>query len=51
VENGHRLAAWRSVLGHARTSEQRALVVAAMDRALILWLAYRDGVARKTRLV
>jgi len=46
VEGGHRSAAWRMVLGEARTAGQQRSVVRALHRSLELWLAYRDGVAR-----
>jgi hypothetical protein len=45
VEGGHRLSAWRAVLEHARTPRDRVLVASALDRALVLWVRYRDGVA------
>jgi pyrroloquinoline quinone (PQQ) biosynthesis protein C len=51
VEGGHRLSAWRAVLTHATTPRERERVLAAMERALALWLAYRDGVARAAKLV
>jgi pyrroloquinoline quinone (PQQ) biosynthesis protein C len=44
VERDHRLAAWSAILDHV-PSARRTLVVAAMHRALIFWLAYRDQVA------
>lgn len=44
VEGEHRAAAWRVMLDHVAES-QRPPVVAAMERALKLWLGYRDGVA------
>lgn len=44
VEGSHRAAAWRVVLEHV-SSERRAEVVQAMQRALHAWLAYRDAVA------
>jgi pyrroloquinoline quinone (PQQ) biosynthesis protein C len=47
VEGDHRADAWRALLAHV--PEGDALedeVVAAVARALELWLAYRDGVAR-----
>lgn len=50
VEGGHRLSAWRAVLAHAKSPEHRELVVSAMERALVLWLAYREGVARAAAL-
>jgi len=44
VEGGHRKDAWRMVLEHARGHE--ASIVEHVERALRLWLAYRDGVCR-----
>jgi hypothetical protein len=44
VEGGHRAAAWRVILDHT-TEGSRPAVVAAMERQLAAWLAYRDGVA------
>jgi hypothetical protein len=44
VEGEHRAAAWRVMLDHV-LPEARPAVVEAMDRALLLWLGYRDGVA------
>jgi pyrroloquinoline-quinone synthase len=44
VEGSHRAAAWRIVLDHVQSSEREA-VVAAMQRTLAAWLAYRDEVA------
>lgn len=49
VEGGHRAAAWRIVLGHV-APEARPRVVAAMERALAGWLAYRDAVAAASGL-
>lgn len=45
VEPGHRRAAWRIVLDHAKDGGDRMLCVDALERSLELWLAYRDGVA------
>jgi pyrroloquinoline-quinone synthase len=45
VEGEHRQAAWRVILDHAPASERPA-VVTAMRRAVELWRAYRDDVAR-----
>lgn len=50
VEGSHRVSAWRSVLAHSGTRAERAQVEAALERALTLWIAYRDGVARAARL-
>jgi pyrroloquinoline-quinone synthase len=44
VEGSHRAAAWRILLDHAPESEH-AGAVAAMERTLAAWLAYRDAVA------
>jgi len=45
VEGGHRLDAWKMVLGHAPAAlEDR--IVQMVERALERWLAYRDDVAR-----
>jgi Iron-containing redox enzyme len=44
VEGGHRRDAWDAVLGNV-LPEQEAAVEAAVQRALLLWLAYRDEVA------
>ena len=45
VEGGHRLDAWKMVLGHtpARLEDR---VVQVVERALERWLAYRDDVAQ-----
>jgi len=44
IEGGHREDAWSAVLGNV-TPEQEPAVLQAMERALALWLAYRDEVA------
>jgi len=44
VEGSHREAAWRILLDHVPASEY-AGVIAAMERTLAAWLAYRDEVA------
>src|SRR5690606_20771754 len=44
VEGDHRAAAWRVMLDHV-PREERPPVIAAMERAPELWLAYRDDVA------
>jgi len=46
VERGHRLAAWRMVLQAAATPAQQRAVVAAVEKSLVLWQCYRDGVAK-----
>jgi pyrroloquinoline-quinone synthase len=49
VEGGHRTAAWRVLLEH--TGEPaRPAVVEAMERQLVAWQAYRDGVAADCRV-
>jgi pyrroloquinoline quinone (PQQ) biosynthesis protein C len=51
VEGGHRKDAWRVVVDHVpERSEVHARVVALCERALELWLAYRDGVAERMGL-
>lgn len=44
VEGNHRAAAWSAILDHVH-GHKRRVVVANMERALTLWLRYRDGVA------
>jgi pyrroloquinoline-quinone synthase len=44
VEGDHRRAAWRVLLGHV-TPAAHTRVLETMERALVLWLGYRDGVA------
>jgi len=44
VEGSHRGAAWRMILDHIPET-RRTHVVAALEEALMLWLAYRDDVA------
>lgn len=44
VEGQHRAAAWRVLLDHI-APERFEAVLAAMERTLAAWLAYRDGVA------
>ncbi len=44
VEGSHREAAWRMILDHVPPAEY-AGVIAAMERTLEAWRAYRDGVA------
>ncbi|HWT84589.1 MAG TPA: iron-containing redox enzyme family protein [Myxococcales bacterium] len=45
VEGGHRLDAWKMVLGHTPATLMDRVVDTA-ERALERWLAYRDDVAR-----
>lgn len=44
VEGSHRAAAWRMILDHVQPSEYGG-VLAAMERTLEAWRAYRDAVA------
>jgi len=44
VEGSHREAAWRCLLDHVAVSDY-AGVIAAMERTLAAWIAYRDEVA------
>ncbi|MEO7037248.1 MAG: iron-containing redox enzyme family protein [Polyangiaceae bacterium] len=44
VEGDHRKTAWRVMLEHV-APPKRAAVIEATERALTLWLGYRDGVA------
>jgi pyrroloquinoline-quinone synthase len=44
VEGSHREAAWRMVLDHTEPA-QCQMVLAAMEKTLAAWLAYRDAVA------
>jgi pyrroloquinoline-quinone synthase len=46
VEAGHRHDAYHMVVNHARTQTQQQAVLRHLKRSLILWTAYRDGVAR-----
>lgn len=51
VEGGHRRDAWRMVLDHVGTDRALGLrVESAVQQALDLWRAYRDGVARAMKL-
>jgi hypothetical protein len=43
VEGSHRAAAWRILLEHVPAAE-RSRVIAALERVLSAWLAYRDDV-------
>jgi pyrroloquinoline quinone (PQQ) biosynthesis protein C len=51
VEGGHRRDAWATVLAHAAEGASEADAVAAVcEEALVLWHAYRDGVAAEMGL-
>jgi pyrroloquinoline-quinone synthase len=51
VEGGHRVDAWRIVASHVpERGEIEARIVSTCQRALGLWLAYRDGVAERMGL-
>jgi pyrroloquinoline quinone (PQQ) biosynthesis protein C len=45
VEGGHRLDAWKMVLGHTPAALEKR-VVETVEKALERWLAYRDDVAQ-----
>lgn len=44
VEGGHRADAWEAVLGYVTPAQEEA-VVRVLERALELWLGFRDAVA------
>jgi len=46
VEGDHRQDAWASVLDHVHDAALADRVVSAVTEARLLWLRYRDGVAR-----
>lgn len=46
VEGGHRKDAWAAVLDYVDRPSLEEQVVLAVERALTLWLAYRDDVVR-----
>jgi pyrroloquinoline quinone (PQQ) biosynthesis protein C len=46
VEAGHRHDAYHMVVNHAKTLSQQETILRYLNRALKLWTAYRDGVAR-----
>ena len=51
VEGGHRADAWRMVLAHVEDEGEIARAVGERcERALVAWLAYRDGVAERMEL-
>jgi pyrroloquinoline-quinone synthase len=50
VEAGHRHDAYDMVAGHAVTAAQQKTVLACLKKSLLLWLRYRDGIARTCRL-
>ena len=50
VEGDHRQTAWR-VMGEHVTTARYPQVIEAMERALQLWLGYRDAVAEACGLV
>jgi pyrroloquinoline quinone (PQQ) biosynthesis protein C len=50
VETGHRKMAWKMVLDHADTPQAGERIRRLLERALDLWLLYRDGVARACRI-
>ena len=50
VEAGHRHDAYHMVLNHAKTRAQQDTILKYLNRSLILWTAYRDGVAQACRI-
>jgi len=46
VEAGHRHDAYAIALTHATTRKQQEAVLASLRKSLILWLRFRDGIAR-----
>lgn len=50
VEGGHRHDAYDMVVNHARTRSQQDVILKILQRTLLLWLRYRDGVARACEL-
>jgi len=46
VEAGHRHDAYAMALTHATTRKQQEAVLASLRKSLILWLRFRDGIAR-----
>jgi hypothetical protein len=46
VEGGHRKDAWSALLDHLHDQATADAVGDAVEEARILWLRYRDGVAR-----
>ena len=50
VEGGHRKDAWRILVDHLETSAVERAVVDTCQKALVLWHAYRDGVADRMGL-
>jgi pyrroloquinoline quinone (PQQ) biosynthesis protein C len=45
VEGGHRLDAYRAVVEHAKTVEERTAIHATLRRSLEFWMRYRDELA------
>ncbi len=50
VEGGHRHDAYDMVVNHARTRSQQDMILKTLQRTLVLWLRYRDGLARACEL-
>ena len=50
VESGHRKMAWKMVLEHATTARRADRLQKLLENTLNLWLLYRDGVARASRI-
>jgi pyrroloquinoline quinone (PQQ) biosynthesis protein C len=51
AESGHRAAAWHMVMTYAKTAKDQKNVEAALKKSIKLWKAYRDEVAKTTRLL
>jgi pyrroloquinoline-quinone synthase len=49
VEGGHRLDAYAAVAKHARSNAERSAVTGAIEKALDLWVSYRDAIERAAR--
>ncbi len=50
VENGHRHNAYDMVVQHTNTRRDQDSILTALQKALRLWLRYRDGIARACQL-
>lgn len=50
AESGHRAAAWRMILTHARTAAIQKEIGQALAKSLQLWLNYRSEVSRSCKL-
>ena len=50
VEAGHRQDAYTMVVNYADTRSRQDSVLACVSRGLMLWMKYRDGVAKACKL-